>query len=522
MRRLTRITTLTMAVLLTVVIGTVSVNAATDSGTFGKNGDNLTWEYDDQTKTLTISGTGEMEDWPAGYATPWGSYQMEITTVVINDGVTNIGKEAFSNYHALTSVTLPNSVTDIRFHGFQGSENLASIDLPDNLTTIGGAAFYGCHALTDVTIPDSVTTMEDSVFANCGNLTNVVIGKNVKSIDYQTFYHTNIASIEIPKSVKAIYTQAFARTKIQEITIPRSVTELGGGIFNDCDNLTTIIYEGTEEQWNTLTNGVRLGVDLSKVNVKIETKWYVTYDLNGGTGKNGFEPQEIMVDDGFESEVPNWDELQDVIETPAGKVYAGVEINGKKVEVGEIFKVTEDVEIKLLWEDKYKILEGSDQTYTIDSNEDIVIKASGGLDVLAGIKFDDVTLTEGTDYEVESGSTILTLKSSFLNKQSAGDHTVEFAYTDGSASTKLAVAEANVPEEEDDSDDSITPGDDSDTTGDDDASKGQGESKKADSSGKNKVAPATGDNNYDMMLLTTLVLSSLGLLLVLIKFIYKV
>ena len=167
-----------MAVLLTVVIGTVSVNAATDSGTFGENGDNLTWEYDDQTKTLTISGTGEMEDWPAGYATPWGSYQMEITTVVINDGVTNIGKEAFSNYHALTSVTLPNSVTDIRFHGFQGSENLASIDLPDNLTTIGGAAFYGCHALTDVTIPDSVTTMEDSVFANCYNLTNVVIGKN--------------------------------------------------------------------------------------------------------------------------------------------------------------------------------------------------------------------------------------------------------------------------------------------------------------------------------------------------------
>ena len=237
MRRLTRIMTLIMAVLLTVVIGTVSVNAATYSGTFGENGDNLTWEYDDQTNTLTISGTGEMEDWPAGYATPWGSYQMEITTVVINDGVTNIGKEAFSNCHALTSVTLPNSVTDIRFHGFQGSENLASIDLPDNLTTIGGAAFYGCHALTDVTIPDSVTTMEDSVFANCGNLTNVVIGKNVKSIDYQTFYNTNIASIEIPKSVSAIYTQAFARTKIQEITIPRSVTELGGGIFNDCDNI---------------------------------------------------------------------------------------------------------------------------------------------------------------------------------------------------------------------------------------------------------------------------------------------
>ena len=62
------------------------------SGTCGADGDNLTWVLDD-TGTLTISGTGEMKT----FYNPWNSYSQQITTVVIDAGVTSIGSSAFSN-----------------------------------------------------------------------------------------------------------------------------------------------------------------------------------------------------------------------------------------------------------------------------------------------------------------------------------------------------------------------------------------------------------------------------------------
>lgn len=250
----------------------------TQSGTCGKNGDNLTWEYNVRTKTLTISGTGAMEDYEYTAHAPWKKYYDEITTVIVEDGVTTIGREAFSRLVVLENVTLPDSVTEIKFHAFQGAELLESIDLPSNLTTLGNAAFYGCYKLDNVTIPDGVETIPDSAFASCNALTNVVLGKNTKIIDYQAFYSTNIQSIDIPKSVKAIYNGAFAYTKIKEITIPKSVTELGGGVFSDCDDLTTIFYEGTEAQWNALTDGVNLGINPSSVTIKTLKETNVVID----------------------------------------------------------------------------------------------------------------------------------------------------------------------------------------------------------------------------------------------------
>ena len=131
---------------------------AEKSGTCGAN---LKWHLTDD-GVLTITGKGEMYDYSY---TPW-SYD-DLTRVIIGNGVTTIGKNAFIGRSSLTSVNIPNSVTTIGQAAFYDCSSLTSVTIPNSVTTIGEAAFSGCRSLTSVTIPNSVTTIEQSVFSGC-------------------------------------------------------------------------------------------------------------------------------------------------------------------------------------------------------------------------------------------------------------------------------------------------------------------------------------------------------------------
>ena len=89
------------------------------------------------------------------------SVYSNITNVVICDGVTDIGDDAFRDCSNLTDVSIGNSVTTIGCSSFRGCSSLTSVDLPDSVTTIGGCAFYDCSSLTNVDLPDSVTTIDE-------------------------------------------------------------------------------------------------------------------------------------------------------------------------------------------------------------------------------------------------------------------------------------------------------------------------------------------------------------------------
>ena len=121
-------------------------NQIVDSGTCGAN---LTWSFSSN-GVLNISGTGEMDN----YNLPWRSYQSSITSVTIDNGVTNIGSSAFSRCTGLTSITIPLSVTSIGNSAFSGCTGLTSITIPSSVTSIGSGAFDGCTGLTSITIPD--------------------------------------------------------------------------------------------------------------------------------------------------------------------------------------------------------------------------------------------------------------------------------------------------------------------------------------------------------------------------------
>ena len=163
-----------------------AAKAADITGECGAEGDNATYLLEDTTSDgkydkLTISGSGAIADYVQG-TRPWASYNNEISTVVVNEGITEIGGWNFCSCSYLTSVTLPDTLRSIGKNAFSSNFKLESVNLPNNLETIGNGAFSSCPKFNRVTIPASVTTLADYCFNTTSN-----------TFEYITFVRPNTA-----------------------------------------------------------------------------------------------------------------------------------------------------------------------------------------------------------------------------------------------------------------------------------------------------------------------------------------
>ena len=200
-------------------------------------------------------------------------YTGEGGSVVIPDGVTSIGREAFENCKSLTGVTIPNGVTSIGDFAFYDCKFLTSVTIPGSVTSIGAGAFEGCMSLKGITIPDGVTSIGDKAFGLCQGLTSVNIPDSVASIGDSAFFGCgSLKSMSIPKRLKAAlknfrfiekleYTGSSGSGKTDSsaddfvikngeltkytgydsrVVIPNGVTSIGEEAFAFCENLTSI------------------------------------------------------------------------------------------------------------------------------------------------------------------------------------------------------------------------------------------------------------------------------------------
>ena len=214
----------------------------------GTCGENLTWVLDTE-GTLTISGTGAMENYREGYRqtdSPWYDYREVITNVVIANGVTTIGAYAFYECTNLANVTIGNGVTNIGAWAFSFCSSLTSLELPDCVTNIGGYAFSYCSSLTSITIPESVTDIQDCAFQECGSLTSVTIPEGITWIGKSLFYNCDsLTSITIPTSVEMICYSAFSSCdSLTSIVIPANMAIVENWAFAECTSLSEITFLG--------------------------------------------------------------------------------------------------------------------------------------------------------------------------------------------------------------------------------------------------------------------------------------
>ena len=293
-------------------------------------GEDLTWTLSHD-GTFTISGTGDMYDYDAVSDTEWFAFRSSIQRVVAESGVTNIGESAFNWCKHLTSVTLSKTVTEIKRlafdycprlesvtisgkltaigeYAFQNCQSLTSINLPYGITSVGHSAFNNCSALSAITIPESVTQLGDFVFYGCTSLTSVVIPSSIGTVSYCAFANCDaLEKVTICDGITLIDGFAFYNClSLREITIPGSVKTIDNHAFNYCDKLSTVVYGGTEQQWEqididaendyleaaTILATPTLTVANNTATGKIVIKWSAVttaekYEVWRSTSKNG-------------------------------------------------------------------------------------------------------------------------------------------------------------------------------------------------------------------------------------------
>ena len=269
-----------LAIFLTALLFCVGI-AAADAST--RCGETLDYSFDTRLGVLTIYGTGKMDDWTEADA-PWLNLQrgQTLRQVVIADGVSSIGDNAFSGCDTLEKVTIADSVTSIGEGAFENCEKLTSVTLPrelrrigfgaffscrsakfnalpQNLVTIDTVAFYGCEKLTELEIPASVTTIGYGCFASCSNLRVITVadGNENFTVENGVLYNRDktlllqapgalAEKVIIPDSVAVIGNNAFDGCyRLPEVTIPTGVQRIGTYAFNGCEGLRKVTVPST-------------------------------------------------------------------------------------------------------------------------------------------------------------------------------------------------------------------------------------------------------------------------------------
>ena len=192
----------------------------------------VSYSFNDQDGTLTISGEGGTYSYQKGYS-PFESYKNKIKKVIINDGVTFIGSYMFYGFKNITGVSIADSVTGFDRSAFEGCTGITELRLPSKLEDVYWDVFKGCTGIKSITIPgNGESRLLPGSFSSCTGLTTVTIKEGVTEIDGAFKDCTNIKTVNIPKSIKSM-----------------------NDAFAGCSSITKINYAGTKEEWKKINNG---------------------------------------------------------------------------------------------------------------------------------------------------------------------------------------------------------------------------------------------------------------------------
>lgn len=243
----------------------------------GRCGDNAIYSYDEATRTLTISGTGAM--WNGANYSRLGT----VDKIVIGNGITVIGEDAFAKFNGVGSAEISDTVTTIKGNAFK---DLKSITIPKTVRTVETDAFNGVGkvvvegdmnnfqygalgsevqevrlkgsaetlglALAKVHDRDylSVTIAKDNnrcriangclvssdgktVYYHILDSCTVTIPDTAVTIKSAAFYNQVIEEVKLGKNVKTIEPYAFAENPVSELTTNSKLKKIGRCAFKE-------------------------------------------------------------------------------------------------------------------------------------------------------------------------------------------------------------------------------------------------------------------------------------------------
>lgn len=168
-------------------------------------------------------------------------------TLVVAEGVREIGEYAFGNCGELESVKLPSTLTRINANAFRCCYNLKEVELPEGLVSIGDRAFLSCESLSEIRLPQSLKEIGNAAFQHCISLKNITLPDGITRLEDHTFCACkSLESINFPPYLKhmgmAVFVQCVA---LQSVKIPEGVKTIRIDCFTGCEMLSEVTFPST-------------------------------------------------------------------------------------------------------------------------------------------------------------------------------------------------------------------------------------------------------------------------------------
>ena len=194
--------------------------------TSGRCGENVFYEFDNETGVLKISGSGNMFN-----------YEDEDLFEETEDAENDVDVEE-----------------DVLFSDFAKNDDIKAIIVEEGVTGIGDNAFYQCKNLDTLVLPDSIERIGAFAFEFCESLEDFVFPANLKTIDDFAFSGCEaLQYVELYDKLETIGMGAFDMCdSLLRIVLPISIKEIGEMLMHDVDEEFILMYEGDEADWETV------------------------------------------------------------------------------------------------------------------------------------------------------------------------------------------------------------------------------------------------------------------------------
>ena len=374
------------------------------------NGQNVSWSLTTD-ETMTISGIGEMEDYSritTGYVNqPWEHYMGDIQTIIVEDGVTNIGNCAFVRFldsTKISNIEIPLSVTVIGAEAFYGSENLINVKIPSKVITIRSEAFAGCEGLTSITIPVTTVSIQQSAFEFCTSLKDV----------YYSGTKAQWGEIEIdPYCYPYEDEESFAVAGNKPLL--NAVIHCEDGVINGNDEplSLTISTQNISEAVQYIPFAYQIESTVPNGNAS-DVKWSVT----SGSLPDGVSLSENGV-------------LSGVARTVGAYPFTVTASLGEATDNGQFtlnVSSISDANWETITANGHEIL---NHISDMNKYEEQTFRVAASLSDFAGLWLDGLALTAGTDFVTAEGSTAITIPAKTFETAGEGTHTIAAAFKEG-------------------------------------------------------------------------------------------